>query len=147
MKLKPLTALVLAASLALTPGCMVLGGAKDPSSAQQAAHVAFGFAKAGLEYLEEETATWIGAMPDPTPEDLEKAAEQVQRLRRAKTALELAEPYVTGEKEGEATLKTYIADAADALILVANELKSHGLKIPTAILTGLKLAKAYASEA
>lgn len=138
------TAILLAALAISTPGCAMLQGPKDASSAQQAAHVAFGFAKAGLDYLKEESVRYMDGLQDPTPEDLDKASEMVQRLDRAKVALDLAEPYVMGEKSGDADMRGYILDAAESLKLVAEELQSHNVKIPGVILSGLDLAISWA---
>jgi hypothetical protein len=142
-----LTSLVLACALTLNPGCAALGGAKDASSGQQAAHVAFGLVKTAMTFIEVETTKYIDGVKDPSPEDLASAEEMVKRLERAKTALDLAEQYATGEKADEANLKTYIADAADSLTLVAEELRSHDVNIPTVITDGLAFAAAYARSA
>ncbi len=102
--------------------------------------LAFASAVSGLEVLDELHAQRMRAIPDPTPEQVAWLTAYSARLHRLRDALVLARSWLEGkatERDGRAAFR----DAAEALQLLVDDLKSQGIEIPKAVEAGLVAAK------
>lgn len=116
-----------------------------PKPAESAAvtNVAIGAFTSGvvaLEVLDELHRQRMAAMASPTDEQVKWAEGYSEKLHRLRDALALARRWLAGdlpEKDGRAALQ----DAATALQLLVDELRSQGIKVPPAVDTGLSALK------
>lgn len=137
-------ALILCIALATLTGCGVFGGQGPDTAAvvERSAALAFNGAAVALEVLDAREAAYLDTLAHPTQADLTAARARVARLRRARDALAIVRAWLAGEREASAGPE--LRDAAAALRLVAEELKSRGVVIPDRVTEGLALAEAFA---
>lgn len=142
--------LLFVAALALTVFALmhVASCSSAPSKGDTAALVqrvealAFNGAVIALEVLDGLEARHLDSLKSPTPEDIAKGERALERLKRARSALELVEAHIEGNAQGDP--KAALREAVEALRLIAAELKADGVDVPKRVTDGLQIAAAFA---
>lgn len=124
-----------------TPGCSATKAPDTAAMVERSAALAFNGAVVALEVLDAHEAAYLDSIGKPTPEQLQRAAERVARLKRARDSLEIVRGWLSGEREGG---KQALQDALLALEFVADELTAQGVKIPSRVTDGLRVARLFA---
>ena len=104
--------------------------------------VIFGSAVAALEVLDLQHAKRMREAPDPTDEEFARAQAHSDKLHRLRGALALAREWLEG-KQPDQVGREALHDAADALQLLVDELRSQDVEIPETVDLGLAALKAF----
>jgi hypothetical protein len=123
-------------------GCAEKGAPPNAPDESVANAVAVGYAGATavLVKISDLEAERFASIPKATPEELAQYEARVQRLERAKVALDLARAYLSGERK-DVDLRQNLRDAATLLKQVVDELTAAGVKMPSVITQNLPLVE------
>lgn len=114
--------------------------AQSSATVQRTAALAFNGTAIALEVLDAREAAFLRGLTHPTTAQLEAATVRVERLERARDALELVRQWLAGERENG---RDELAEAVRALGIVAAELRSQGVDVPKRVTDGLQLAALF----
>lgn len=133
-----------AALVPLNTACSHDGKASSATT-ERTATLAYTGAVVALEVLDARESAYLDSIAQPTPEQLKASESRVERLKRARDALALVRDWLTGRSERAASAE--LGQAARALRLVVEELRSDGVRIPASVLDGIQLAELFAGVA
>lgn len=141
-------ALCLALSAVSAPACGVFGQGDGAESAAEvrAGALAYNGAAVALEVVAALEADRMAAMASPTAADIEAAEARVERLRRARDALEVARAWLSGDAARDDARRALV-DGVRLLLLAARELEADGVRLPETVRQGLAAAAVWAGVA